>query len=111
MIPTTGGIRVSHPSKRNAFEIVVDYTRPLPANQMPCPTCQKIHTHKTYHIYLGDEGTAIVSPGVFRGLQNGGMGDLVVESHVKKPPTQVLGGGGGMMGLVPTRPRIEAYHS
>lgn len=105
-----GGVRVCHPSKRNAFEVVTNLREPLHPPHLQCPTCGVKHTHKTYHIMLNDQGAAVVSPGVFEGLQNAGMGDLYVESHVEKPPNQVLGTKGGMMGLVPTRPQVTIYH-
>ncbi len=102
-IPDTGGFVVVHASKRNAFEVVIDLNRPYNGpdslRTIPCPTCNVIHHHKTYHIMLDAQGRNVVSPGVYRGLRHAGMGDLQVETHTKTPPDQVLGTRSGMMGL------------
>lgn len=116
--PKTGGFVVVHPTKRNAFEIVTDMNRPYqgPVNPdaVPCPTCNVVHQHKTYHILLNGEGRAVVSPGVFQGLKSAkAFNDpkgLSIEAHTKKPPNQVLGTKGGMMGLVPSRDEVTIYH-
>ena len=115
--PQTGGFVVTHPTKRNAFEIVTDLNRPYQSknlNPIPCPTCQIVHQHKTYHIMLNGDGRAVVSPGVFQSLKRAkafnDVDGLAVEAHTDKPPNQVLGTKGGMMGLVPSRDKMTIYH-
>ena len=113
--PTTGGYVVTHPTKRNVFEVVTDLERPYTSpNTNQCPTCQTVHQFKTYHILLNGEGRAVVSPGVFQGLKHAkAFNDpkgLAVEAHTEKPPKQVLGTKGGMMGLVPSRQEVTIYH-
>ncbi len=121
--PVTGGFVVTHPTKRNAFEIITDLNRPYidghgdPVNVSllnNCPTCNTIHQYKTYHIMLNGDGRAVVSPGVFQSLRNAKAfndpAGLAVEAHTKTPPNQVLGTKGGMMGLVPSREAITIYH-
>ncbi len=117
--PVTGGFVVTHPTKRNAFEVVIDFNRPFEGPESlrtnVCPTCETVHHFKTYHILLNGDGRAVVSPGVFQGLKrakafNDPQG-LAVESHTKKPPKQILGTKGGMMGLVPHRDEVTIYHS
>lgn len=117
--PLTGGFVVTHPTKRNSYEIVIDLNRPFEGpNTLRtniCPTCHAIHHHKAYHILLNGDGRAVVSPGVFQGLKRAkAFGDpkgLAVEAHTTKPPKQTLGTKGGMMGLVPTRDEVTIYHS
>ncbi len=117
--PKTGGFVVTHPTKRGVFEIVTDLDRPFegPASLRTnvCPTCQTVHHHKTYHILLNGEGRAVVSPGVFQGLKKAKAfndpNGLAVEAHTPKPPKQVLGTKGGMMGLVPQRDEVTIYHN
>ena len=122
--PTTGGYVLYHPTKRDAFEIVTDVNRPyIDGHGKPisldllnvCPTCQVKHQHKTYHIMFNSEGRAVVSPGVFRSLQQANAfksGSMAIESHTDSPPNQVLGTKNGMMGLVPSRrPPVTIYHS
>ncbi len=110
VVPNDGGFIITHPTKRNAFEVVTDFKRPYKGpdtlRTAVCPTCQVIHHFKTYHIMLDESGRCIVSPGVFNGLRKAGMGDLDLEDHTSTPPDQVLGAAGGMMGLVPSRPQI-----
>ena len=116
-----GGYVVSHPTKRMAFHIVPDMSRPYnfadeksKRNLKMCPTCQTVHLHKTYHILLNDQGRAVVSPGVYKGLLSAkafsGDDPLKLETHTTKPPDQVLGTRNGMMGLVPQRDKTIIYH-
>jgi len=122
--PTTGGYVITHPTKRDAFEVVTDMKRPFIDGQgkpvpmstlIVCPTCKELHPFKTYHIMLNGEGRAVVSPGVFNGLKQANAfhaDGLGIESHTDNPPNQVLGTKGGMMGLVQTRPDpVIIYHS
>ncbi len=121
--PTTGGYVITHPTKRDAFEVVVDMKRPfidgfgkpVPISTLNvCPTCQVLHPFKTYHIMLNSEGRAVVSPGVFQSLKAAGAfhaDGLAIQAHTDNPPNQVLGTKGGMMGLVQTKPDpVIIYH-
>ena len=116
-----GGYTIKHPTKRMAFHIVTDFARPFAyvndaarRQVKKCPTCNTPHFHKTYHIMLNEEGRAVVSPGVYRGLLAAGAfteeGGLQMVTHTTKPPNQVLGTKNGMMGLVPQRPKTVIYH-
>lgn len=116
-----GGYVVKHPTKKMVFHIVTDLSRPFAfpdersrKAQKKCPTCNVPHYHKTYHILLNDQGRAVVSPGVYKGLLSAqafsGDDPLILETHTTKPPNQVLGTKNGMMGLIPTRDKTVIYH-
>lgn len=107
-----GGWVVEHPTKRNAFEIVVDFDRPIlgdPRTFGKCPTCNTVHFYKSYHILVNDAGQAFLSPEVMRNVRRAGMGDLRILKHTTKPPTVVVGTKGGVMGPVPQRTVIKHY--
>lgn len=142
--PDTGGVRIVHATVRSAVVTVGDPTRPIQgwvggaANQTcvecsrrqgriiehprefhVCPTCQVIHLYKTYHINVNGDGAAIVSPGVFRGLQQAGAFDTVfdggdapfrVDAHVPTPPTQILGTDRGRYQELKQRDKIAIWH-
>lgn len=118
-----GGYVVEHPTKRMAFHVVPDLKRPFKfateadrrkAQAKRCPTCQVAHLCKTYHILLNEVGKAVVSPTVYKGLLQAGAfteeGGLRVITHTTKPPNQILGARGGMMGIVPQRQQTVIYH-
>lgn len=110
-MPLEGGYTVEHATKRNAFEVIIDFNRPYKDNwSFVCPTCNQRHFHKAYHILLNEHGRAVLSPQVYRGIKEAGMGDLVLLGHTRTPPNQVLGTKGGMMGLVPVRDKTTIYH-
>lgn len=108
-------MRLTHPTKKNAYEIAVDLTRKFTKTQSPCPVCNVIHTHKTYHILFNDQGVAYVSMGVFRGLRRANAldqpGGMQVESYVEKPPRVVLGTRTGKARRVPERESTIIYHT
>jgi len=98
------GIRIQHPTARNARYTVVDSDRPYPI-PYHCTSplqggCGSIHLFKTHHLNLDVAGSVIVSTGVFDLLAHRLQLDgFVVTNEVASPPplgvdlTQVPGGG------------------
>ena len=112
-LPTTGGFKVKHLTKRNAFEVITDFQRPFLGDTSTfhkCPACQVVHYHKTYHIMLNGDGFAVLSPQVYRGVMAAGMGGLLLVDHTDTPPTVVLGTKDGAMAPVPQRDTTVIYH-
>jgi len=70
--------------------MTVEHTRPYPTPFL-CPTCNKTHINKTYHLNLDNKGDVIVSETVLERLQEIGMAGLSVENVVNKPPKITLG--------------------
>lgn len=79
------GIRIRHADQRNAVLTVVA-NRPL-REPHRCPVCLQEHTHKTYHVRVDDQGSAIVSPEIWGKLQRLKAGFERVET-VANPPAQ-----------------------
>jgi hypothetical protein len=79
------GVRIRHADKRNVMLTAVS-SRTLKA-PINCPVCGREHTHKTYHIRLDDQGTAIVSPEVWSKLGRIKAGFERVDT-VADPPAQ-----------------------
>lgn len=71
--------------------VVRDITRPLAPHTNVCGYCGIPHDCKTYHLRLDEDGTDMVSVGVWNQLQrlvdNGGFR---LVSHHPEPPTQGL---------------------
>jgi len=89
-------VRLVHRTKRGtgtfaALDLV-------PCNWIPifhdCPTCKKIHHHKTLHLWIEPDGSVLVSWGVFQLLQKAGLPNYDVAAEVVKPPPLRIGKNG-----------------
>ena len=63
-----------------------------------CPSCQIIHPVKTHHLWLGADGTVLVSRGVYEsilGPESGGLAltELELVDGNNKPPELKVGSG------------------
>lgn len=85
------GIRLHHDTLRNctvAVECKRGYRQPY-----QCPLCNVIHTHKTVHLTLDNEGDVVVSTGVWnKDLKNHPNLHLAYANDVASPPALVIGG-------------------
>ena len=107
-----GGVRIVHTSARSSVVVYPDLSRPYPV-PLGCPTCQTIHQAKSYHVNVNADGAAIVSPGVFAGLQRArafGGTDFRVDAAVPDPPKQVLGMNGRKYAELKQRDKIALWH-
>ncbi len=85
------GVRIQHPTERNATFLLVDGRRPY-VQPIICAACGgKTHTFKTYHLRLDDTGACIVSTEIVTRLQSLPlMGGFRVVNEVAEPPAQRL---------------------
>lgn len=83
------GVRLHHPTLHSCV-MTVEHTRPY-KEPFLCPTCQKTHLNKTYHLYLDSSGDVIVSETVLERLQQIGMAGFTIENQVSNPPKITLG--------------------
>jgi len=83
------GVRLHHPTLHSCV-MAVEHTKPY-VTPILCPTCQKMHVNKTYHLYLDDKGDVIVSESVLEHLKEVGMAGLNIENKVSNPPKIILG--------------------
>ncbi len=83
------GIRLFHDTLRNTTYLV---THPSRVYRQPflCPGCKAAHHMKTIHLVLDDQGSVIVSKGVFHELQEAGMPGLSVANEVEDPPSKTI---------------------
>ena len=84
------GVRLRHKRLTNVNWVVMHPTRKY-QRPFDCPVCKNVHFHKTYHIKIGADGTAIVSPDVFQRLRESGLPELEVVNEVSSPPAQTVG--------------------
>ena len=82
------GVRIRHVSLRGVTVTVLHH-RPY-RTPVLCSLCKVAHEHKTYHITLDGEGTAIVSPRVLARLKEVGLPGFTVENEVPAPPPMTL---------------------
>ena len=67
-----GGVVIRHPTLTSQRLIAIDRETPYAA-PYACAECGTTHTHKTYHIDLDHEGSALVSPQIAAVLERLGM--------------------------------------
>jgi hypothetical protein len=87
--PKRLGIRLFHKTLKNCTIVIIHPTRKYKIPYL-CPTCNKQHERKAIHLNLDDQGSVIVSAGVFKHLQESGLPDLSVANEVNNPPSQTL---------------------
>jgi hypothetical protein len=95
------GVRLAHATLRNCTW-VVPTRRKYKKGPYQCPTCNKEHEFKTYHLNLDDQGTCIVSEQIFKNLKRLSLPDLSIANEVNDPPSQTL-----FMGSTPKVFNIE----
>lgn len=79
------GVRLRHLDYANCTVTVPIPHRPYPVPFL-CPTCNKTHEVKTYHLTVDDHGTVIVSTTILERLREVGLAGFTVENEVKNPP-------------------------
>jgi hypothetical protein len=84
------GIKIWHETARSCVWLVPDMKHPRD-EPVECNTCNMWHLVKTYHLWLDDTGSAIVSKEVLEGLKQAGFPKLQVVHEVKEPPTLAFG--------------------
>ncbi len=90
------GVRITHPTARNARVTVVERDRPYPVPyQCPAPEwggCGSTHLFKTHHLNVDETGSVIVNHVLFERIKGRlGLLGFVVANVVDKPPTQTVG--------------------
>lgn len=73
--------------------VLRDIERPLSkSNLRPvCDTCTVVHTFKTYHLLLDDEGCILVSTGVWDHIDRMfDKGGFKIVNIIHNPPAQIL---------------------
>lgn len=84
------GVRIRHATLHSCLVLVPDLSRSL-RRPYQCPTCNTVHTCKTYHLNLDSDGTVIVSPEIWERLKGIQDHDFSLENEVPNPPPQVVG--------------------
>lgn len=106
------GIRVQHPTVRNARFVVVEKNIPYPVPYTCTPPefggCGGTHLFKTHHLNIDEAGACIVSTGVYERIK----GLLALEGYqvaneVAKPPRLGIGMNRDKKGMTPG---IEIVH-
>ncbi len=103
------GIKIYHvnPAYRNCV-VTIEIPQIMLAQAKLCPTCNIIHTKKTYHLRLDDSAGTIVSQEAFKHLKQAGLPNLAVESEVSNPPAATLDmGGSAPPRIVVEKPKIQ----
>lgn len=83
------GVRLRHDTLRDKQLAITHPTKKYKAPVM-CTPCGKVHTHKTIHVPVGNDGTFIVSEQVLTLLKQCGLPAMHVENSVSAPPAQVV---------------------
>lgn len=89
------GVRIQHPTERNALYTLVDGSRPYTAPVVCVPPplgggCGRTHLFKTYHLRLDETGAAIVSEQIAERLKRLHGHGFVIGDEVANPPTQII---------------------
>lgn len=87
------GVRIQHPSERNAAFTLVDNARPYlaPYTCPPPPAgCASTHLFKTYHFRLDETGAAIVSTEIVERLKRIPGQPFLIVNEVAAPPAQKI---------------------
>lgn len=103
------GVRVQHPTVRNARYTIVEGDKPYP-KPINCPRpdlggCGTTHLFKTHHLNVEEDGSVIINTVLFERIkplieQEG----FVIANEVAKPPTMGIGAAGrgqGVWGNIP----------
>ncbi len=79
------GIRLRHLDYANCLVTVPIPHRPFRTAYL-CPTCNKAHAVKTYHLNLDDQGSVIVSTTIYERLKEVGLAGFELVNEVRDPP-------------------------
>jgi hypothetical protein len=90
------GVRIQHPTVRNARFTVVDGSRPYPTPYTCTPPefggCGTTHLFKTHHLNVGEDGAVIIGDVLYKAirhlLEQAGFRET---NPVAKPPTLGIG--------------------
>lgn len=91
------GIRISHPTVRNARFNVVENDRPYPSGPQHCTPpefggCGSVHLFKTHHLNIDETGSVIVGDELYEKIkQHLAAAGFVWANVVDKPPTLGIG--------------------
>lgn len=88
------GVRLGHDTARNQTVVLFHPVKRYKNGPYLCPKCGTAHVFKSYHLDFDDQGTTIVSIGVFNALRELGLPGLTIMGEVLKPPPQHLSMGG-----------------
>jgi len=92
------GVRIRHLTAHNVRFTIVEKDNPYKTLYQCTPPefggCGRLHTHKTHHLTLDDQGTVIIDAALFQKVRGHleANGFSIVE-EVKKPPTMGIGVG------------------
>jgi hypothetical protein len=90
------GVRVQHPTARNARVTVVENDRPYPVPYVCTPPefggCGSVHLFKTHHLNVDETGAAIIGDVLYQRIRLRLVGMGFTEANiVAKPPTLGIG--------------------
>ena len=91
--PRTEGIKVRFTGPNMGLALIPLPHMPMGKDSLisPCPPCGVIHLVKTIHLWLDDQGHAVVSQKVLDAFIAAGLPQLEIIERVKNPPTLRLG--------------------
>ena len=105
------GVRVQHPTHRNARFTVAESDRPYSTPYQCTPPefggCGSVHTFKTHHLNLDETGSVIIGDVLFKKIRHLlVLAGFVESNEVKRPPSLSVGiaprsAGSGAWGNVP----------
>lgn len=103
------GVRIHHPTARNArFTVVqrdIPYSEPFQCSSPEFGGCGSVHLFKTHHLNIDDTGSAIVGDVLYKKIKHLLVANGFTEANaVKKPPTMGVGllvGAKGQWGNIP----------
>ena len=92
------GVRVQHPTARNARFTIVEENRPYPEPYQCTPPefggCGSVHVFKTHHLNLDETGSAIIGDVLYHKIKHLLVLNGFTETNiVRKPPTLGIGMG------------------
>lgn len=90
------GVRVIHPTQRNVRFTLTDpdvpYQQPRQCSPPEFGGCGQVHTHKTHHLNLDENGAAIVERELYKKIRPHLIAFGFEESNVvRKPPALAIG--------------------
>lgn len=85
------GIRLRHPTLRNAMFTLRHDGRPMPVPHL-CPVCHSAHLVKTYHLDLDANGERVVSETVLDRLTEADIAPLKVVGTEPDPEPLIVNG-------------------
>lgn len=87
------GWRIRHDTLRSTLHVVPVLAIPYADGGFICPTCHILHPVKAVHLWLDDNGEALISEGVLGELRQAGLPELTLVGGVTNPPPLKIGQG------------------